>query len=113
MLAIMAKRVGYWLGSCLGLPTPGLDLGEVFAFWVSLDAFVVLSGAVLTAYVGISGLLARMAKDRCLPQFILRKVCGGGGGVCTEVVLHAGSAFVFLRFSVPTPVCVFSLSTEE
>eukprot|EP00752_Nemacystus_decipiens_P004270 g3901.t1 len=73
MLAIMAKRVGYWLGSCLGLPTPGLDLGEVFAFWVSLDAFVVLSGAVLTAYVGISGLLARMAKDRCLPQFILRK----------------------------------------
>ncbi|CAN0118008.1 unnamed protein product [Scytosiphon promiscuus] len=73
MLAIMAKRVGYWAGGCLGLPTPGLDLGEVFAFWVSLDAFVVLSGAVLTAYVGISGLLARMAKDRCLPQFILRK----------------------------------------
>lgn len=74
MLAIMAKRVGYWAGGCLGLPTPGLDLGEVFAFWVSLDAFVVLSGAVLTAYVGISGLLARMAKDRCLPQFMLRKV---------------------------------------
>ncbi|CAB1120891.1 unnamed protein product [Ectocarpus sp. CCAP 1310/34] len=73
MLAIMAKRVGYWAGGCLGLPTPGLDLGEVFAFWVSLDAFVVLSGAVLTAYVGISGLLARMAKDRCLPQFMLRK----------------------------------------
>ncbi|CAM9488488.1 unnamed protein product [Ectocarpus sp. 13 AM-2016] len=74
MLAIMAKRVGYWAGGCLGLPAPGLDLGEVFAFWVSLDAFVVLSGAVLTAYVGISGLLARMAKDRCLPQFMLRKV---------------------------------------
>lgn len=88
MLAIMAKRVGYWAGGCLGLPTPGVDLGEAFAFWVSLDAFVVLSGAVLTAYVGISGLLARMAKDRCLPQFILRKVgrlrargrSGGGGG---------------------------------
>ncbi|CAN0447976.1 unnamed protein product, partial [Ectocarpus sp. 12 AP-2014] len=73
MMAVMAKRVGYWAGGCLGLPAPGLDLGEVFAFWVSLDAFVVLSGAVLTAYVGISGLLARMAKDRCLPQFMLRK----------------------------------------
>lgn len=75
MLAIMAKRVGFWAGSSLGLQQPGdIDLGEVFAFWVSLDAFVVLSGAVLTAYVGISGLLARMSKDRCLPQFMLAKV---------------------------------------
>jgi hypothetical protein len=28
----------------------------------SLDAFIVLSGAVLTAYVGITGLIRRMAK---------------------------------------------------
>lgn len=70
----MAKRVGFWAGECLGFQAPGVDLGEMFALWVSLDAFVVLSGAVLTAYVGISGLIARMAKDRCLPQFMLRKV---------------------------------------
>lgn len=70
----MAKRVGFWAGESLGIQGPGVDLGEVFSFWVSVDAFVVLSGAVLTAYVGISGLIARMAKDRCLPQFILRKV---------------------------------------
>lgn len=74
MLAIMAKRVGHWGGERLGLQKPGgWDLGEIFAFWVSLDAFVVLSGAVLTAYVGISGLIARMAKDRVLPQIMLRK----------------------------------------
>ena len=71
----MAKRVGFWAGECLGFQAPGVDLGAMFSFWVSLDAFVVLSGAVLTAYVGISGLIARMAKDRCLPQFMLRKVC--------------------------------------
>lgn len=75
MLAIMAKRVGFWAGEHLGLQQPGgVDLGEIFSLWVSLDAFIVLSGAVLTAYVGISGLIARMAKDRCLPQIMLRKV---------------------------------------
>ncbi|CAM9516623.1 unnamed protein product, partial [Ascophyllum nodosum] len=74
MLAIMAKRVGSWAGSCLGMHEPnGINLGEVFSFWVSLDAFVVLSGAVLTAYVGITGLISRMAKDRVLPQIMLKK----------------------------------------
>lgn len=38
---------------------------------VSADATIVLSGAVLTAYVGVSGLIRRMAMDRCLPQFLL------------------------------------------
>lgn len=38
---------------------------------VSVDAFVVLCGAVLTSYVGIIGLLRRLAMDRCLPAFLL------------------------------------------
>ncbi|MBW2522877.1 MAG: APC family permease [Deltaproteobacteria bacterium] len=41
--------------------------------WVSIDAVLVLSGAVLTAYVGVTGLIRRMALDRCLPQFLLRE----------------------------------------
>jgi multisubunit Na+/H+ antiporter MnhB subunit len=32
----------------------------------------VLSGAVLTSYVGVSGLVHRMTLDRCLPQFLLK-----------------------------------------
>ena len=40
---------------------------------VSIDAVLVLSGAVLTAYVGVTGLMRRMALDRCLPQFLLRE----------------------------------------
>ena len=39
--------------------------------WVSIDAVLVLSGAVLTSYVGVTGLIRRMSLDRCLPQFLL------------------------------------------
>jgi len=51
--------------------------GEVGGTWlstlVSIDAALVLSGAVLTSYVGVSGLLERMTLDRILPNFLLRK----------------------------------------
>ncbi|KAJ0402509.1 hypothetical protein ATCC90586_002679 [Pythium insidiosum] len=40
---------------------------------VIVDAFLVLSGAVLTAYVGINGLVQRLAIDRVLPRVLLRK----------------------------------------
>jgi hypothetical protein len=38
---------------------------------VAADAFVVLAGAVLTSYVGFTGLLRRLALDRCVPGFLL------------------------------------------
>jgi amino acid transporter len=38
---------------------------------VSIDAVLVLSGAVITSFVGVSGLVKRMSLDRCLPQFLL------------------------------------------
>jgi amino acid transporter len=40
---------------------------------VVIDAVLVLSGAVLTSYVGVTGLCKRMALDRCLPQFLLKE----------------------------------------
>ncbi|MCB0639397.1 MAG: APC family permease, partial [Lewinella sp.] len=40
---------------------------------VSADAALVLSGAVLTSYVGVSGLLERMTLDRILPNYMLKK----------------------------------------
>eukprot|EP01118_Nematostelium_gracile_P019976 TRINITY_DN9502_c0_g1_i1.p1 TRINITY_DN9502_c0_g1~~TRINITY_DN9502_c0_g1_i1.p1 ORF type:complete len:373 (+),score=86.85 TRINITY_DN9502_c0_g1_i1:90-1208(+) len=43
--------------------------GTWLAYLVAIDAVMVLSGAVLTAYVGVVGLVRRMAIDRCLPQF--------------------------------------------
>ncbi|MCG6948201.1 MAG: APC family permease [Acidobacteria bacterium] len=46
--------------------------GKWLSVLVSVDAALVLSGAVLTSYVGVTGLVKRMALDRCLPQFLLR-----------------------------------------
>jgi amino acid transporter len=46
-------------------------LGSVFAHWISIDATLVLCGAVLTSFVGVNGLVRRMALDQCLPQFLL------------------------------------------
>ncbi|RYZ77700.1 MAG: APC family permease [Proteobacteria bacterium] len=51
----------------------GNALGGGFSKWVAINAFLVLSGAVLTSFVGIIGLVRRMALDRCLPQFLLRE----------------------------------------
>lgn len=46
--------------------------GNWLAWLVSINAVLVLSGAVLTSYVGVSGLVHRMTLDRCLPQFLLK-----------------------------------------
>ena len=46
--------------------------GPWFAWLISLDAGLVLSGAVLTSYVGVGGLLRRMTLDRGLPQVFLK-----------------------------------------
>ncbi len=61
LLAQMGDRaVGPWLGAL-----------------VSVDAVLVLCGAVLTSFVGVTGLVRRMALDRCLPQFLLRETRRG------------------------------------
>ena len=46
--------------------------GQWLATLVSVNAAMVLSGAVLTSYVGVTGLVHRMTLDRCLPQFLLK-----------------------------------------
>ncbi len=46
--------------------------GDWLRFLISIDAVLVLSGAVLTSYVGVTGLIRRMTLDRCLPQWLLK-----------------------------------------
>lgn len=46
--------------------------GPWLATLISVDAALVLSGAVLTSFVGVTGLVRRMTLDRCLPQFLLK-----------------------------------------
>ncbi|MFO0751404.1 MAG: APC family permease [Myxococcota bacterium] len=50
-----------------------ISAGRFLGTWVSVDAVLVLSGAVLTSYVGVTGLVRRMTLDRCLPKVLLRK----------------------------------------
>ncbi|CAG36845.1 APC family permease [Desulfotalea psychrophila] len=47
--------------------------GAWLASLISIDAVLVLSGAVLTSYVGVTGLLERITLDRILPGYLLRK----------------------------------------
>lgn len=47
--------------------------GSWLSIVISIDATLVLSGAVLTSYVGMGGLVERMTLDRVLPPFLLKK----------------------------------------
>jgi amino acid transporter len=76
----------------MGTRSAGGGLG----WWVSLDATLVLSGAVLTSYVGVTGLVRRMSLDRCLPEFLLHEnrwrrtnhwIILGFFALCTSILL--------------------------
>lgn len=47
--------------------------GNWLGWLISVDAVLVLSGAVLTSYVGVTGLVERITLDRVLPNFFLAK----------------------------------------
>lgn len=55
--------------SYMGRQTGGVWLATI----VSFDAALVLSGAVLTSFIGVSGLIKRMTLDRIFPQMLLKE----------------------------------------
>jgi len=69
--------------------------GSIFRYVVVIDAFLVLAGAVLTGYVGVSGLMQRMALDAALPNWLARKSKSGSYpriiftffALCTSILL--------------------------
>lgn len=69
--------------------------GVPFQYFIVIDAFFVLSGAVLTSYVGVSGLMSRMAGDNCLPNFFAKANSKGSFSrivitfflLCTSILL--------------------------
>jgi amino acid transporter len=62
----LLAHMGQVVGSVFG------GNGKWLSTLVSIDAALVLSGAVLTSFVGVTGLVHRMTLDRCLPQFLLK-----------------------------------------
>lgn len=74
VLSAMAKVAGDKLHLQLSSATETGDVsstGDMLQTLVCVDAVLVLCGGVLTAYVGVNGLIRRMAQDRCLPQALL------------------------------------------
>lgn len=67
--------------------------GAWLANIISVDAALVLSGAVLTSFIGVNGLVRRMALDRCLPQFLLKT---GRRGTTYRIII----AFFILCVSI-------------
>ncbi len=67
--------------------------GNWLATLISVDAAVVLSGAVLTSYVGVSGLVERITLDRIFPAFFLKK---NRRGSCYRIII----AFFLLCLSI-------------
>lgn len=69
--------------------------GSWLSTLISLDAVFVLSGAVLTSYVGVGGLIRRITLDRILPQFLLKENSRGSSpriltvfyGLCLSVLV--------------------------
>lgn len=52
----------------------GHTTGGTWLSWlISVDAVLVLCGAVLTSFIGVSGLLKRMTLDRILPNYFLKE----------------------------------------
>ena len=91
----------------VGLDTGGRWLATV----ISIDAAFVLSGAVLTSFVGVSGLVRRMTLDRCLPQFLLKT---NGRGTYHRILIGffilAVSVLVITKGDLPTLAGVYTIS---
>lgn len=51
--------------------------GPAFHALMAINAFLVLAGAVLSSYVGVSGLVSRMAADNCLPVALAKRKKNG------------------------------------
>ncbi|ETK95758.1 hypothetical protein F441_01393, partial [Phytophthora nicotianae CJ01A1] len=74
-----------------------LSGGRWLEVLVAIDAFGVLAGAVLTAYVGINGLFQRLAIDRVLPSFLLKvNSCRGTNHYIILVFCVVCSSLVFI-----------------
>lgn len=85
--------------------------GTLFQYIVAVDAFLVLAGAVLTAYVGVSGLLSRMAGDGCLPAFLSKQNSRGSHSrIIIAFFLLCSSILLITRGNLLSLAGVYTIS---
>lgn len=78
---------------------------------VVLDAFLVLAGAVLTGYVGVSGLIYRMTTDGCFPN-ILAKLNKKGSApyIITTFFLLCASILIITKGNLLSLAGVYTIA---
>jgi amino acid transporter len=85
--------------------------GKWVAYLIAIDAFLVLSGAVLTSFIGVTGLLERMALDRIMPQFFLKKNKKGSSyRIIIMFLLLAISVLLITKGNVASLAGVYTIS---
>jgi amino acid transporter len=85
--------------------------GQWIAVLIAVDAFLVLSGAVLTSFVGVTGLLERMTLDRILPPFFLKKNKRGSSyRIVILFLLLSISVLLFTNGNVKLLAGVYTIS---
>ncbi len=85
--------------------------GKWLAAFISIDAFLVLSGAVLTSYIGVTGLLERMTLDRIMPNYFLKKNKRGASyRIVLFFFLLSVSVLIITRGEVTTLAGVYTIS---
>jgi amino acid transporter len=87
----------------------------VGGFWlqslVVIDAFLVLCGAVLTSFVGITGLVARMTLDECLPQFLNKQNAKGSyARIIITFFLMCVSILLVSKGDIPTLGGIYAIA---
>ena len=93
--------------SYLGQQTGGPWLATV----ISVDAVTVLSGAVLTSFVGVSGLIRRMALDRIWPQSFLKENRRGANYLILAIFFALSlSILLITRGQLETLAGVYTIS---
>ena len=85
--------------------------GSWLKWIISIDAVLVLSGAVLTSFVGVTGLMERMTLDRILPNALLKK---NKKGVSYRLILVflilSGSVLAVTKGNVALLAGVYTIS---
>lgn len=85
--------------------------GTFLLGWIGIDAFLVLSGAVLMSYVGVKGLVYRMALDGCLPRALLdRKPDGRSARIIFAFFALCASILLLTRGELLSLAGVYTIS---
>lgn len=85
--------------------------GNGLGYVIAVDAFMVLSGAVLTSFVGVTGLLERMTLDRIMSQFLMKKNSRGSAyRIVLLFLLLSVSVLLITKGNVQLLAGVYTLS---